>query len=49
MSVSKEVEGENGGQLYAGGKAIGDQEISGLEKGEAELVEGADGEWRAKR
>ncbi len=47
--MSKEIEGEKGGQLYAGGKFVGDTGIGGIGKAEADLIEGADGELRAKR
>ena len=49
MAVSKEIEGEKGHQLYSGGKAVGDTGVAGVDKGSSDLVEGNDGEWRAKR
>ena len=48
MPVGKEPEGDKGGQLYAGGRAVGEGAVGGVGKGEGELVEGADGEWRKK-
>ncbi|KAL6718885.1 hypothetical protein ACLMJK_003120 [Lecanora helva] len=50
ISVSKEREGEKGGQLYGGGRAVGETGIQGTGKavGVEELVEGADGEMRAR-
>ena len=49
IAVSKEIEGEKGGQLYAGGKAVGDTGIGGIGKAEVELVEGVDGQLRARK
>lgn len=54
MAVSKEIEGgagAGGGQLYGGGSVVGEGGMAGTGKGarEAELVEGVDGELRAKR
>ena len=49
VAVSKEIEGEKGGQLYGGGKAVGDSGIGGEGKAEADLIEGIDGELRSKR
>ena len=49
MAVSKEIEGEKRGQLYAGGKAVGETGIGGIGKAEEDLIEGTDGEYRAKR
>lgn len=49
IAVSKEIEGEKGGQLYAGGKFVESTGIGGVGKAEADLVEGVDGELRAKR
>lgn len=48
MAVSKEIEGEKGGQLYGGGKAVGETGIGGIGKAEMNLVEGKDGEWRRR-
>ena len=48
ISVSKEIEGEKGGQLYGGGKAVSETGIGGTGKGEIDLVEGADGELRRR-
>lgn len=53
MAVSKEIEGGSGGsgQLYAGGKAVGEGSIVGGDgkgSGEGELVEGRDGMWRKR-
>ena len=49
IAVSKEIEGEKGGQLYAGGHAVGETGVGGIGKAEAELMEGLDGELRSKR
>ena len=49
MAVSKEIEGEKGGQLYAGGKAVGENGKGGIGTTDAELIEGVDGELRSKR
>ena len=49
IAVSKDIEGEKGGQLYAGQKAIGEAGIGGVGKAEADLIKGTDGELRAKR
>lgn len=49
IAVSKEIEGEKGGQLYGGGRAVGETGIGGVGKAELDLVEGADGELRGKR
>lgn len=49
VAVSKELEGEKGPQLYAGGKAYGDAGVTGTGKAETDLVEGIDGELRAKK
>lgn len=49
MAVSKEREGEKGGHLYAGGKIISDAGLTGTDKADTDLVEGLDGEKRAKR
>ena len=43
IATSQEIEGEKGGQLYAGGP------FSGTGKQNIELIEGVDGEWREKR
>ena len=48
VAVSKEIEGEKGGQLYAGGRAVGETGIGGTGKKEMDLVEGADGELRRR-
>lgn len=48
IAVSKEIEGEKGGQLYGGGRAVGETGIGGIGKEEVELVEGADGQWRKR-
>ena len=48
IAVSKELEGEKGGQLYAGGRALGETGIGGIEKAETELIEGNDGELRKR-
>ena len=48
MAVSKEIEGEKGGQLYGGGNAVGETGIGGIGKAEVDLVEGKDGEWRKR-
>lgn len=48
MAVSKELEGEKGGQLYGGSRAVGDTGIGGIGKEEKDLVEGADGELRKR-
>ena len=48
VAVSKEIEGEKGEQLYGGGRAVGETEIGGASKGELDLVEGADGQWRSR-
>ena len=48
IAVSKEIEGEKGGQLYGGSRAVGDTGIKGTGKEELDLVEGADGELRKK-
>ncbi len=47
MAVSKAAEGEKGGQLYGGGRAVGEV-VAGEAVGEGELVEGLDGEWRRR-
>ena len=49
VAVSKEIEGEKGAQLYAGGNAVGNTGIGGVEKAEVDLIEGTDGELRGKR
>ena len=49
FAVSQEIEGEKGGQLYGGGKAVGNTGVGGLSKAETELIEGVDGELRGKR
>ena len=49
IAVSQELEGEKGAQLYAGGKVVGDTGVQGIGNADIELVEGADGELRAKR
>ena len=49
VAVSKEIEGEKGAQLYAGGNAVRDTGMGGVGKAEVELIEGTDGELRAKR
>lgn len=49
MAVGKQFEGEKGGQLYAGGKVVKDTGPKGTEKADVELVEGVDGQWRAKQ
>ena len=48
IAVSKEIEGEQGGQLYGGGRSVGETGIGGTGKGELDLVEGADGELRKR-
>lgn len=50
IAVSKEIEGEKGGQLYAGGRAVGETGVGGTGKavGEGELYEGNDGELRRR-
>lgn len=48
IAVSKEIEGEKGGQLYGGGRAVGETGIGGIGKEEVDLVEGADGQWRKR-
>ncbi len=48
MAVSKEIEGEKGGQLYGGSRAVGETGIGGVGKAELDLVEGKDGEWRRR-
>jgi len=48
IAVSKEIEGEKGGQLYGGGMAVGETGIGGMGKGETDLIEGADGELRKR-
>ncbi|KAM0794985.1 cytochrome c oxidase assembly protein PET191-domain-containing protein [Usnea florida] len=47
VAVSKELEGEKGGQLYAGRRAVTEVGIAEAEA-EADLVEGKDGEWRKR-
>ena len=49
IAVSKELQGERGPQLYAGGNAVGETSIRGVAKADTELVEGVDGESRSKR
>ena len=49
IAVSQEIEGEKGGQLYAGGKAVGNTGIGGVGKADTELIEGVDGELRSRR
>ena len=46
MAVGKQFQGENGGQLYSGDKAVKETSNQGLE---VELVEGVDGQWRTKQ
>lgn len=51
MAVSKEIEGgggNGGGQLYGGGKAVGETGMGGEGKADVELVEGKDGAWRRR-
>lgn len=51
MAVSKEIEGGGGngaGQLYGGGKAVGETGMGGEGKADVELVEGKDGAWRRR-
>lgn len=48
VGVSKELEGEKGGQLYGGGRAVGGEGIGGVEVADVDLVEGKDGEWRRR-
>ena len=50
VAVSKELEGEKGGQLYGGEKAVGETGIGGTGKAavEGQLYEGNDGEMRRK-
>lgn len=48
IAVSKEIEGEKGGQLYGGGRAVGETGIGGVEKGDVDLVEGVDGQLRRR-
>lgn len=49
IAASKDVEGGRIGQLYAGGEAVRETGIAGVGKAEVDLIEGADGELRAKR
>lgn len=49
IAISKEIEGEKGGQLYGGGSAVGETGTRGVGKAELDLIEGADGEFRGKR
>ena len=49
IAVSKEIEGEKGDQLYAGGNTAKETGIGATGKAETDLTEGVDGEWRAKR
>ena len=49
IAVSQEIEGEKGGQLYAGSSPSKGTGVGGTATPETELVEGIDGEWRAKR
>lgn len=49
FAVSQEIEGAKGGQLYGGGKAVGNTGVGGVGKAETELIEGVDGELRGKR
>lgn len=48
VAVSKEVEGEKGGQLYGGGRAVGGAGVGGVGKAEVDLVEGVDGALRKR-
>ena len=48
IAVSKELEGEKGGQLYAGGRAVGNTAIAGTGKAATDLVEGVDGQLRKR-
>ena len=49
IAVSREIEGDRGGQLYAGGETVKESGIGGVEKADAELIEGVDGQFRSKR
>ena len=49
IAVSKEIEGEKVGQLYAGSSTGKETGVGATGKAETELIEGVDGEWRAKR
>ena len=48
IAVSKEIEGEKGEQLYAGGRAFGGNALGGTEKAVTDLVEGVDGQLRKR-
>lgn len=50
IAVSKEIEGEKGGQLYGGGRAVGATPGGGGQgaDGDLDLVEGRDGVWRRR-